>query len=133
MDNRQETARLLWNAMSKEELAAAVVAHKLLTRLAEKSSQSEQVCIHHFYNILKHFQKLRNVFFFADGFVLFFSKEAQYNAHADTYQKLATGILSKFLEGNSKSAILSVTRILENWGDVTILQLAASSNAKVRV
>ncbi|CAK8686558.1 unnamed protein product [Clavelina lepadiformis] len=98
MDNRQETARLLWNAMSKEELAAAVVAHKLLTRLAEKSSQSEQ--------------------------------EAQYNAHADTYQKLATGILSKFLEGNSKSAILSVTRILENWGDVTILQLAASSNAK---
>ena len=43
MHNRQKTARVFWDAMSKDELAAAVVAYKLLTSLAKRSFHKEEV------------------------------------------------------------------------------------------
>ncbi|XP_076821164.1 transient receptor potential cation channel subfamily M member-like 2 [Clavelina lepadiformis] len=96
--NRQKTARVFWDAMSKDELAAAVVAYKLLTSLAKRSFHKEE--------------------------------KEDYNKHAECYQKLATGILTKCYEDNPKNTILAVTRKLDNWGNITCLQLAASSNAR---
>ncbi|XP_076821168.1 transient receptor potential cation channel subfamily M member-like 2 isoform X1 [Clavelina lepadiformis] len=97
--NKQKTAEVFWNAMSKDKLAASVVAHKILSSLAERSSHKEE--------------------------------SECYASHAEAYQTLATGILSKCYEHNPKHTVNLVTRNLEdNWGNVTCLQIAASSDAR---
>ncbi|XP_076821170.1 transient receptor potential cation channel subfamily M member-like 2 isoform X1 [Clavelina lepadiformis] len=60
----------------------------------------------------------------------FTREKKEYYEHADKYQSLATGILTKCYENNCKKTVNAVTRKLDSWGNTTCLELTASSNAK---